>query len=180
MENVEARRKGAATFCEDGAVYISAKVDYAARVLLALAAAPAGSLVTGEELATAQRVPVKFVENTLVELRRAGIVSSQRGSEGGYRLGRPADEIAVADIFRVLEGPLAEVRGERPEDTVYDAPAAHLPEVWVAVRAALRLVLESVTLADILDGELPPEVAELLDTPDAWERRPMGHMTRPA
>ena len=154
-------------------MYISAKVDYATRVLLALAAAPAGSLVTGEELATAQRVPVKFVENTLVELRRAGIVSSQRGPEGGYRLARPAGEIALADIFRALEGPLAEVRGERPEDTVYDGPAAHLQDVWVAVRAALRLVLESVTLGDVLTGELPPPVSELL-TPDAWERRRIG------
>lgn len=154
-------------------MYISAKVDYATRALLALAAAPAGSLNTGEALATAQGVPVKFVENTLVELRRAGIVASQRGPEGGYRLARPADEIAVADIFRALEGPLAEVRGERPEDTVYDGPAAHLQDVWVAVRAALRLVLETVTLADVLSGDLPPPVAELL-TPDAWERRTIG------
>jgi Rrf2 family protein len=154
-------------------VYISAKVDYATRVLLALAAAPAGTLTTGEALATAQGVPVKFVENTLVELRRAGIVASQRGPDGGYRLARPADEIAVADVFRALEGPLAEVRGERPEDTVYEGPAAHLQEVWVAVRAALRLVLETVTLADVLTGDLPSPVAELL-TPDAWERRRIG------
>ena len=151
-------------------MYISAKVDYATRVLLALAAAPAGSLATGEQLATAQGVPVKFVENTLVELRRAEIVISHRGPEGGYRLARPPGEIALADIFRALEGPLAEVRGERPEDTVYDGTAAHLQDVWVAVRAALRLVLETVTLADVLAGELPPPVAELL-TPDAWERR---------
>lgn len=155
-------------------MYISAKVDYAMRVLVALAAAPAGSPMKGEMLATAQGVPVKFVENTLVELRRAGIVTSQRGREGGYRLARAADEIAVADIFRVLEGPLAEVRGERPEDMVYDGPAAHLQQVWVAVRAALRLVLESVTLADILAGELPGPVAELLAMPDAWERRTIG------
>ena len=155
-------------------MYISAKVDYAMRVLLALAASPAGSPVTGEALAVAQRVPVKFVENTLVELRRAGIVASQRGPEGGYRLAQPADEIAVADIFRALEGPLAEVRGERPEDTVYDSPASHLQDVWVAVRAALRLVLESVTLADILAGDFPEPVADLLATPDAWERRRIG------
>jgi Rrf2 family protein len=158
-------------------VYISARVDYGIRVLLTLAAAPAGSPMKGQELAMAQRVPVKFVENTLVELRRAGIVTSQRGPEGGYRLARPADEIAVADIFRVLEGPLAEVRGERPEDTVYEGPAAHLHQVWVAVRAALRLVLESVTLANILAGRLPTPVAELLATPGAWERRPIGPLT---
>ncbi len=155
-------------------MYISAKVDYAVRVLLTLAAAPPGSAMKGETLATAQGLPVKFVENTLAELRRAGIVTSKRGSEGGYRLARPADEVAVADIFRILEGPLAEVRGERPEDTVYIGPAEHLQHVWVAVRAALRLVLESVTLADILSGELPVSVADLLATPDAWERRPMG------
>ena len=158
-------------------MYISAKVDYAMRVLLALAASPPGSPRTGETLATAQGVPVKFVENTLVELRRAGIVTSQRGPEGGYRLARPADEIAVADVFRALEGPLADVRGERPEDTVYEGPAEHLQEVWVAVRAALRLVLESVTLADVLDGTLPQPVAELLAAPDAWERRPIGPVT---
>ena len=172
MEDVEFSSVGV-LFWDHGLVYISAKVDYATRVLLALAAAPAGSLTTGEELATAQGVPVKFVENTLVELRRAGIVISQRGPEGGYRLARPAEQIAVADIFRVLEGPLAEVRGERPEDTVYEGPATHLQDVWVAVRAALRLVLETGTLADVLTGDLPPPVAELL-TPDAWERRRIG------
>ncbi len=155
-------------------VYISAKVDYATRVLLTLAAAPAGTSMKGEALATAQAVPVRFVENTLVELRRAGIVTSQRGPEGGYRLAIPADRIAVADIFRALEGPLAEVRGERPEDMVYEGPAAHLPQVWVAVRSALRLVLESVTLGDIIAGTLAPAVEELLAAPDAWQRRPAG------
>jgi Rrf2 family protein len=160
-------------------MYISAKVDYAMRVLLALAATPAGSPTKGEVLAMGQGVPVKFVENTLVELRRAGILVSQRGPDGGYRLARPAEQIAVADVFRALEGPLAEVRGERPEDTVYGGPAAHLQDVWVAVRAALRLVLESVTLADILSGELPEPVAELVAAPDAWVRRQIGPI-RPA
>ncbi len=160
-------------------MYISAKVDYAVRVLLALAAAPSGVPMKGEVLATAQGVPVKYVENTLVELRRAGIVTSQRGPEGGYRLARPAQQIAVADIFRALEGPLAEVRGERPEDTFYVGPAEHLQEVWVAVRAALRLVLESVTLADILAGDLPAPVVELLAMPDVWERRATGRVTSP-
>lgn len=160
-------------------MYISAKVDYAVRVLLALAAAPAGSPMKGEALATAQGVPVKFVENTLVELRRAGLVTSQRGPDGGYRLARRADELVVADVFRVLEGPLAEVRGERPEDVAYEGPAAHLPHVWVAVRAALRLVLESVTLADILAGTLPDPVERLLATPGAWARRPAGPLRPP-
>ena len=161
-------------------MYISAKVDYALRALLALAAAPAGAPMKGEALATAQGVPVKFVENTLVELRRAGIVASQRGPDGGYRLARPAGEIVVADVFRALEGPLAEVRGERPEDVVYAGPAAHLQHVWVAVRAALRLVLESVTLADILAGTLPAPVEQLLAAPGAWARRPAGLPGPPA
>jgi Rrf2 family protein len=159
-------------------VYISAKVDYAVRVLLALAASAAETPVTGEALAAMQGLPVKFVENTLVELRRAGLVTSQRGPEGGYRLAAEADQISVADIFRVLEGPLAEVRGQRPEDTAYSGAAEHLQEVWVAVRAALRLVLESVTLAHLLAGELPPAVAELLESPDAWQRRPLRPAAR--
>ena len=162
--------------CDDrahGRVYISAKVDYALRALLALAASP-DTPMTGEQVAAAQTLPAKFIENTLVELRRAGFVTSQRGREGGYRLARPAAEIVVADVIRALEGPLAEVRGERPEDTVYEDAAANLQQVWVAVRAALRLVLESVTLADILSGDLPPPVAELVAAPDAWERRTIG------
>lgn len=155
-------------------MYISAKVDYALRALLTLAAAAPGTAMKGEALAAAQGLPVKFVENTLVELRRAGVVISQRGSTGGYRLARAANEIAVADVFRALEGPLAEVRGERPEDASYDGPATHLREVWVAVRASLRLVLEAVTLADVLAGDLPLPVRELLASPGAWERRPFG------
>ena len=155
-------------------VYIPAKVDYAMRALLALADATEGAPTTGESLARSQGLPVKFVENTLVVLRRAGIVSSQRGSEGGYKLAHPANEITVGDVFRVLEGPLAEVRGERPEDTVYVGPAEHLQHVWVAVRAALRLVLDSVTLADILSGQLPKQVADLLAMPNAWQRRPIA------
>ncbi|HEX2052540.1 MAG TPA: Rrf2 family transcriptional regulator [Actinomycetota bacterium] len=155
-------------------MYISAKVDYAIRVLLTLAAEPEAISRTGETLARAQGLPVKFVENTLVQLRKGRIVTSQRGSEGGYRLARPASEIALADVFRTLDGPLAEVRGERPEDTVYAGPAANLQQVWVAVRAALRLVLESVTLADVLNGDLPGPVAELLADPDAWQPRPLG------
>lgn len=152
-------------------MYISAKVDYAIRVLLTLAAAPAGTAMRGEPLARSQALPVKFVENTLVELRRAGIVTSQRGSEGGYQLALAPEEIPLADIFRVLEGPLAEVRGRRPEDAVYEGSAEHLQEVWVAVRAALRSVLETVTLADVLGGSFPAPVAALLAAPDAWERR---------
>ena len=158
-------------------MYISAKVDYATRVLLVLAVATDGRPIKGEALATQQNLPVKFVENTLVELRRAGLVASQRGPDGGYRLARPAGEIAVGDIIRALEGPLAEVHGVRPEAAVYEGAAANLQEVWVAVRAALRLVLDSVTLADIVEGRLPEQVAKLVAAPDAWEPRPLGRIT---
>jgi Rrf2 family protein len=152
-------------------VYISAKVDYGTRALLALAVAPAGVPVKAEVLADEQGLPVRFVENILVELRRGGLVTSQRGSEGGYRLARPATAITLADVFRALEGPLADVRGLRPEDARYGGPAERLRDVWVAVRASLRAVLEAVTLADVAGGKLPESVTVLLADPDAWHRR---------
>jgi Rrf2 family protein len=151
-------------------VYISAKADYATRALLALAAAGGGP-VKGEVLAREQGLPLKFLENTLTTLRHAGVVETQRGIDGGYRLARPAGQITIADIMRPLDGPLAEVRGEKPEEAVYEGPAAHLRDVWVAVRAALRDVLESVTLADVVSGNLPTGVRELLNRPGAWKRR---------
>ena len=155
-------------------MYISAKVDYATRALLTLAEAEVQSpavALKGETVADRQHLPQKFVENILVDLRRAGFVSAQRGAIGGYRLARAADQIAVADVIRALEGPLAEVRGERPENMCYDGAATHLQGVWIAVRAALRHVLEQVTIADILNGTLPPDVSRLIDDPDAWKAR---------
>jgi Rrf2 family protein len=158
---------------DDRCVYISAKADYAARALLTLAAAGGGP-VKSEALASEQDLPRRFLENILATLRSAGIVDTQRGAEGGYRLARPASAITVADVMRALDGPLAEVRGERPEDAVYEGAATHLRDVWVAVRAALRDVLENVTLADLVAGDLPPVVRDLLDRPGAWERRRLG------
>jgi Rrf2 family protein len=154
-------------------MYISAKVDYATRVLLTLAASD-GAAIRGEMLAKAQGLPVRFVENTLVDLKRAGLVTSHRGADGGYRLGRPAKEIAVADIIRALEGPLAEVHGLRPDQRSYEGPAEHLQDVWVALRAAMRDVLEAVTLDRVLSGKLPAPVAKLVANPDSWEPRPLG------
>jgi Rrf2 family protein len=154
-------------------VYISAKVDYATRVLLTLAASD-GAPIRGEALANQQGLPVRFVENTLVELRRAGLVTSHRGTDGGYRLGRPAASISIADIIRTLEGPLAEVHGLRPDQRAYEGPAEHLQDVWVALRAAMRSVLETVTLDTVLSGKLPPPVAKLVADPDAWVPRPLG------
>lgn len=150
-------------------MHIPAKVDYGMRALLTLAAL--GDPATSEDLAEAQGLPAKFLGSILTDLRRAGLVSSQRGAEGGYRLGRPANRITVADVMRALDGPLAEVRGERPESAVYGGAAEHLQEVWVAVRAALRGVLEQVTLEDVVRGRLPRSVARLTEDPDAWTPR---------
>ena len=151
-------------------MHISAKAEYAVRALLTLADADGGPR-TAEQLATAQELPVKFLENILVDLRRSGLVRSQRGNEGGYRLARAANEITVAEVLRIVDGPLAEVRGERPGQATYDGAAAHLQEVWIAARAALRSVLEHVTLADIVRGKLPPRIAKMAADPDAWTVR---------
>ncbi|HEY2960705.1 MAG TPA: Rrf2 family transcriptional regulator [Actinomycetota bacterium] len=146
---------------------VSAKADYAVRAAVELAAAGPGP-VKGERIAEAQGIPPKFLENILAELRHAGFVQSQRGAEGGYWLARPAEEVTVADIIRVVDGPLANVRGARPEAVHYPGPASHLLEVWIAVRVSLRSVLERVTLADLVAGTLPGSVRELTDAPDAW------------
>jgi Rrf2 family protein len=130
-------------------VRVSAKVDYALRALLELAAAPPGP-VKGERLSTAQEIPPKFLENILTELRRAEIVATQRGVEGGYMLARPASEITVADVIRALEGPIASVRGSRPENVVYTGPARALQPLWIELRAGMRAVLEGTTLADLV------------------------------
>ena len=150
-------------------VHISAKVDYGTRALLALA--ERGEPATAEALADAQGLPVRFLGAILIDLRRAGIVSSQRGAEGGYRLARGADEITVADVMRALDGPLAEVRGLRPEAAHYEGAAEHLQDVWVAVRASLRNVLERVTLDDVVTGRFPRNVAKMTEDPDAWAPR---------
>lgn len=146
---------------------VSAKVDYAVRAAVALAGAGEGP-IKGEEIASAQDIPLHFMENILGELRRAGIVGSQRGAEGGYWLAREPSEVTLADIIRAVEGPLANVRGERPEEVEYPQPADHLREVWIAVRANLRAVLEAVTLAHVLSGRFPALVRRLTSDPEAW------------
>ncbi|HKY64846.1 MAG TPA: Rrf2 family transcriptional regulator, partial [Acidimicrobiales bacterium] len=133
---------------------ITAKVDYAVRAMAELAAAPDGP-VTADALAERQAIPPKFLENILADLRRGGLVRSQRGADGGYRLARPAGAVTVADVIRAVEGPLADVHGTPPEEMAYAGAAAHLRDVWIATRASLRGVLEQVTLADVAAGELP-------------------------
>ncbi len=146
---------------------ITAKVDYAIRAAAELGAAPAGVPVKGEALARAQGIPLRFLENILRELRHAGIVRTQRGADGGYQLARPADRVNLADIIRAVEGPLAAVQGERPEDLRFDGAARDLPEVWIALRANLRSVLEAVTLADLATGRLPRSIRALASKPEA-------------
>lgn len=139
------------------------------RALLTLAAVEEDGALTADKLAESQKLPVKFLENILVELRRGGLVRSQRGPDGGYRLARPAKDITAAEVLRLVDGPLAEVRGVRPEAAAYDGPAEHLQEVWVAARASLRSVLDHVTLADITTGKLPKVVLNFTKDPDAWK-----------
>ncbi len=155
-------------------MHISARVDYAMRALLELASAAAKSpqtLTKGERLSEAHAIPVKFLEAILRDLRMHGIIESRRGIDGGYRLARPASDITVAQVVRALDGPLAAVRGERPEDMEYAGSAEHLREVWIAARVAIRDVLEHVTLEHIVTGVLPQEVTRSLQVPGAWERR---------
>jgi Rrf2 family protein len=148
---------------------ISAKADYAVRALAELAATGSDKPVKGETLAGSQDIPLNFLENILRELRHAGIIRTQRGAEGGYLLARPAGEINLAEILRAVEGPLAAVQGTRPDQLEYEGAAASLVDVWVAVRANLRAVLEKVTLADLARGSLPASVKRLAADPDAWK-----------
>ncbi len=150
---------------------VSAKADYAVRAAVELAARAAADdgPIKGEQLAKAQKIPLRFLENILGELRHAGIVMSQRGAEGGYWLARSADDITLAEIIRSVEGPLASVRGERPEDLDYRGEAVQLREVWVALRANIRQVLESVTLLDVVEQRLPSPVDKIIERPEAWE-----------
>jgi Rrf2 family protein len=151
-------------------VQISARVDYALRALVTLASSEPDAR-TADELAAAQALPVRFLRTILDDLRRARMVSSQRGTEGGYRLARPAGSITIGEVIRRLDGPLAEVRGMRPESATYEGPAAHLQQVWVAVRACIRDVLDEVTIAEVADGTLTPRIKELINRPDAWQPR---------
>jgi Rrf2 family protein len=153
------------------AVRISAKSDYAVRAAVVLAAATAEGPVTAETIAHSQEIPLKFLLNILNELKIGRIVTSQRGAQGGYRLARPATEITVADVIRVIEGPLASVHEILPEDVTYPPPAEALQQVWVAVRASLRSVLEAVTIADLAAGTLPDVVVSLSSSPEAWAAR---------
>jgi Rrf2 family protein len=150
---------------------ITAKADYAVRAALELAAAPDGEPVKGEQLAESQDIPLQFLEHILLELKHSRLVRAKRGARGGYWLARAPDDITVADVIRAVEGPLANVQDSAPEDTEYPGPAERLSDVWIAVRANLRAVLEQVTLADVCGGDLPEPVGRLAKDPDAWVKR---------
>jgi Rrf2 family protein len=133
---------------------LSARADYALRAVIELAAAR-DRHVTGELLAQAQGIPDQYLGTILTQLRRSNIVRSQRGPAGGFWLARPAGEISLADVIRAMDGQLLGVRGERPENVSYRGAAEPLQRVWIALRAHERAVLERVTLADIVSGNLP-------------------------
>lgn len=149
---------------------VSAKADYAVRAAAELAAADEGP-VKGGVLAEAQDIPLQFLEHILLELKHVGIVRARRGAKGGYWLAKPAEEVTVADIVRAVEGPIANVQSNPPESIEYSGNAQHLQEVWIAVRANLRAVLEEVTLADLVSGEMPSVVTDLAASPDSWAAR---------
>jgi Rrf2 family protein len=155
------------------AVDISARTEYAIRAMLALAesATQSAGPLSVDTLATRQDLPRKFLEAIVSDLRRAGLVSSTRGARGGYSLSREPRDISIGDVFRAVNGPLAEVRGLRPHETRYEGVASHLPTLWVAVRVSLREVLDETSLADVLSGDLPKRVQELAAAPDAWQNR---------
>jgi len=150
-------------------VKVSAKADYAVRAMVELAVHEGGGPLKGDRIADAQAIPWKYCENILAELRAARFVASRRGTEGGYWLARPATEINLADIIRVVDGPLAAVQGVSPTEVQLPASASALREVWVAVRAGLRQVLEHVTVADVAAKRMPAVVNDLLSTPGAWD-----------
>jgi Rrf2 family protein len=151
-------------------VRLSARVDYALRAVCELAAASESTQrpITSERLATAQGIPPKFLESILLQLRKSGIVRAHRGAEGGYRLARRADQISLADVIRAIDGPLAHIRGQRPEDLGYRGAAQALQEVWIALRANEREILDLVTIGDVCSGKLPEPVAALAADPGAW------------
>jgi Rrf2 family protein len=151
-------------------VKVTAKAEYAVRAMLELTTTEDG-LLKGERIARSQGIPLKFLENILVDLRHADLVHAQRGAECGYRLAREPEEITLGEVIRAVEGPLASVRGEPPERMAYEGSSENLRKVWVAVRASLRSVLDDLTLADVVADRMPEHIRRLTEAPDAWLRR---------
>ncbi|MQA86418.1 MAG: Rrf2 family transcriptional regulator [Streptosporangiales bacterium] len=150
---------------------VTAKSDYAVRAMIELASASPGMPMKAEGIVERQKIPWRFLLNILADLRIGKLVESRRGADGGYWLARPAADIRVADVIRAVEGPLVDVRGIPPEGLVYPEPAAALRDVWLATRGAVRSILETTTLADIVAGNLPAQVTDALTLPGALEQR---------
>ena len=146
---------------------VSARADYAIRAAAELAAAGDG-LLKRDAIAERQQIPVEFLESVLLALKHNGIIQSQRGANGGFRLGRPATEISLGDIVRAVDGPMSNVRGARPETVAYAGPAENLQKIWIAVRASLRSILDRTSLDELVRGQLPEHVLALTEIPDAW------------
>ncbi len=147
---------------------VSVKADYALRAVVELAAAQGQGSTAAETISELQNIPLKFLHNILADLKQAGIVSSQRGAGGGFVLARDPGEITLGDILRVVDGPLARVGDYRPDQLAYSGHTSALREVWVAVRAGIRDVLDEVTVAQVAGGDLPDVVRQRLLRPDAW------------
>ena len=147
---------------------VSAKADYALRALIELAGRKSGEAVSAEELGRLQEIPHGFLQAILADMRRAGVVLSQRGQAGGWRLARHAEQITLADVIRAVDGPLVSVHGLRPESVTYNDTASVLQHVWIAARSSLREVLESVTIQDLAQGSLPSAIAARTREDDAW------------
>jgi Rrf2 family protein len=152
-------------------MHVTAKADYAVRAVIELAGSASTSPRKVDDVAQAQGIPVSFLENILTQLRSSGIVRSQRGPEGGYWLARPAQELNLAQVIRAVEGPLVGIRGQRPEEVEYSGSAESLQQVWIALRANLRKVLEHVTVAEVAAGKLPADVRALTSQEEAWQTR---------
>ena len=152
-------------------MHVTAKADYAVRAVVELAGSSQAAPRKVDDIAQAQSIPVSFLENILTQLRSSGVVRSQRGPEGGYWLARPAEELDLARVIRAVEGPLVGVRGQRPEEIEYTGSAESLQQVWIALRANLRKVLEETTVANVAEGRLPKEVVSLTKADSAWEPR---------
>ena len=147
---------------------VTARADYAVRAAIELVGSSAAAPRKADSVAVAQGIPLSFLENILNQLKSAGIVRSQRGPDGGWWLLRAPETLTLADVIRGVEGPLASVRGERPEHLDYAGSAESLQAVWIALRANIRAVLEHVTLADVASGHLPKKVLALTREPNAW------------
>ena len=147
---------------------VSAKSDYALRALIEIAAEPGGTALSAEEVGRRQDIPRGFLQSILADLRRAGIVISQRGQSGGWRMAREPDAVTVADVIRAVDGPLVSVYGVRPEAVSYNESARSLQHVWIAARTSLREVFEGVTIASLVARDLPGPVSALTEDEDAW------------